>query len=133
MVLDSEFFTKLLRFGLVGLSGVVVDFGVTWICKEKLRFHKYLANSLGFCVATISNYLLNKYWTFKVFGSQGMFLEFSKFAGFALVGLLINNLVVFLLHGKLNLNFYLSKLIAIAIVSIWNFFGNYIYTFAQLY
>ncbi|MBK1441492.1 GtrA family protein [Parapedobacter sp. ISTM3] len=130
MVFDSEFFAKFLRFGIVGLSGVVVDFGVTWTCKEKLRFHKYIANSLGFCVATVSNYLFNKYWTFKVISNQGMFLEFSKFLGFALVGLLINNLVVIILHGKSKLNFYLSKLIAIAIVSIWNFLGNYIYTFS---
>ncbi len=130
MVVDSDLFTKFLRFGLVGLSGVVVDFGITWICKERLRLHKYLANSLGFCTATVSNYLLNKYWTFHAVGQQGMLFEFSKFAGFALVGLVINNLVLFLLHGKMKLNFYLSKLIAIAIVSIWNFLGNYLYTFS---
>ncbi|SEL06393.1 GtrA family protein [Parapedobacter koreensis] len=130
MVFDSEFFAKFLRFGVVGLSGVVVDFGVTWVCKEKFRFPKYLANSLGFCVATVNNYLLNKYWTFKVFGNQGLFLEFSKFVGFALVGLLINNLVLFILHGRSKLNFYLAKLIAIAIVSVWNFLGNYMYTFS---
>ncbi|PPL04677.1 GtrA family protein [Parapedobacter indicus] len=129
MVIDSEFFTKFLRFGLVGLSGVVVDFGITWLCKEKFKFHKYVANSLGFCTATVTNYLLNKYWTFHATG-QDMFFEFSKFVGFALVGLLINNLVLFLLHGKMKLNFYLSKLIAIAIVSIWNFLGNYLYTFS---
>ncbi len=130
MVIDSDFLTKFLRFGLVGLSGVVVDFGITWIAKEKLRLHKYVANSLGFCTATVSNYLLNKYWTFHAIGQQGMFFEFSKFLGFALFGLFINNLVLFLLHGKMKLNFYLSKLIAIAIVSLWNFLGNYLYTFS---
>ncbi len=130
MVVDTEFFAKFLRFGLVGFSGVLVDFGVTWICKERFRFHKYVANSLGFCTATVTNYLLNRSWTFKVIGNQGMFLEFSKFAGFALVGLLINNLVLWFLHGRLKLNFYLSKLIAIAIVSVWNFLGNYSYTFS---
>ena len=129
MVIDPEFLSKFLRFGLVGLSGVTVDFGVTWIAKEKFHFHKYIANSLGFCTATVSNYLLNKYWTFHTDGQPGMLFEFSKFAGFALAGLAINNLVLFLLHGKLKLNFYLSKLIAIAIVSVWNFLGNYFYTF----
>jgi len=130
MELDSGFFFKFLRFGLVGLSGVVVDFGVTWLGKERLGLHKYIANSLGFSTATVSNYFLNKYWTFQSAGQQGMFVEFSKFAGFAVVGLLINNAVLFVLHGKLKLNFYLSKLIAIGIVSIWNFLGNYLYTFS---
>ena len=129
MAIDPEFFTKFLRFGIVGLSGVVVDFGITWLSKEKLRFHKYVANCIGFCTATVSNYWLNKYWTFHATGQQALLFEFSKFVGFALVGLLINTLVLFLLHGKLKLNFYLSKLAAIAIVSIWNFLGNYLYTF----
>lgn len=129
MTIDPEFFTKFLRFGIVGLSGVVVDFGVTWISKEKLRFHKYLANTMGFCTATVSNYWLNKYWTFHATGQQALLFEFSKFVGFALVGLLINTLVLYLLHGKMKFNFYLSKLVAIAIVSIWNFLGNYLYTF----
>lgn len=130
MVLDAEFFAKFLRFGLVGFSGVLVDFGVTWICKEKFRLHKYIANSLGFSTATVSNYLLNKFWTFQVVNNQGMFLEFSKFLGFAVVGLLISNLVIWLLHGRWKFNFYLSKLLAIAIVSVWNFLGNYSYTFS---
>jgi putative flippase GtrA len=24
-----------LKFGFVGFSGVIVDFGITWVCKEK--------------------------------------------------------------------------------------------------
>jgi hypothetical protein len=35
-----------------------------------------------------------------------------------------------LIHGKLKYNFYLSKLFAIGMVTIWNFFANYYITFA---
>lgn len=130
MELSGDLISKFFKFGLVGLSGVVVDFGITWIGKERLRLHKYLANSLGFTAATISNYFLNKFWTFKSVGHDALFLEFSKFFGIALAGLLINNLILFLLHEKLKFNFYLAKVFAIAIVAIWNFMGNYIYTFS---
>lgn len=130
MELSGDLINKFLKFGLVGLSGVVVDFGVTWVCKEKLRLHKYLANSLGFVVATVNNYLLNRFWTFRVIGQDATFLEFSKFFGIALVGLLINNLILFVIHEKLRVNFYLAKVFAIGVVAIWNFMGNYIYTFS---
>lgn len=131
MELSDDFISKFLKFSLVGLSGVAVDFGITYLCKEKLRLHKYLANSCGFMVATVSNYLLNKFWTFHVPGRDTMFLEFSKFFGIALAGLLINNLILYVIHEKMGLNFYLAKVFAIGIVAIWNFMGNYIYTFSS--
>ena len=62
----STFFgTSFLKYGLSGLLGMALDFSVTWICKEKLLLNKYFANSLGFCMAVINNFLLNRYWTFE--------------------------------------------------------------------
>lgn len=55
---------QFIKFCVVGGSGVFVDFGVTYLCKEWLRLNKYLANSLGFLCASTSNYVLNRIWTF---------------------------------------------------------------------
>ncbi len=129
--LDPQLITKFIMFSIVGASGVVVDFSVTWLFKEKVRIHKYIANSLGFIVATISNYLLNRFWTFYTVDAQAKFNEFSKFFFIALIGLVINNAILYLFHEKLKWNFYLSKLVAIGIVSIWNFSFNYLYTFTS--
>ncbi|WP_205966342.1 GtrA family protein [Parapedobacter sp. SGR-10] len=129
--LDPQLITKFIMFSIVGASGVVVDFSVTWLFKEKVRIHKYIANSLGFIVATISNYLLNRFWTFYTVDAQAKFNEFSKFFFIALIGLAINNAILYLFHEKLKWNFYLSKLVAIGIVSIWNFSFNYLYTFTS--
>jgi putative flippase GtrA len=126
---NPDFFEKFVKFGVVGFSGIFVDFGVTYLCKEKLRIHKYVANSLGFILATISNYLLNRYWTFSN-GQSAQFSQFGKFFGIAIIGLVLNNLLIYFFNDKLKINFYVSKAIAIVIVSVWNFLGNYLYTFA---
>jgi len=127
--LHSDFIEKFLKFGVVGFSGIFVDFGVTYFCKEKLKIHKYVSNSLGFTIATISNYLLNRYWTFNT-GQGAQFVQFGKFFGIAMIGLVLNNLLIYLFNDKLKVNFYMSKAFAIVIVSFWNFLGNYLYTFA---
>jgi putative flippase GtrA len=127
--LSESFIYKFIRFGLVGFSGIFVDFGTTYLLKEKLKVHKYLANSCGFLLATVSNYLLNRYWTFQSTDPKA-FEQFGKFFVIALIGLLFNTLIIYVLNDKLKINFYLSKVFAIAAVSIWNFFANYIYTFA---
>lgn len=61
---NKAFILKFIKFGVVGLSGMVVDFGITYLFKERLKIHKYVANSLGFIVATGTNYSLNRLWTF---------------------------------------------------------------------
>ncbi len=119
---------RFIRFGIVGASGMIVDFGVTWLCKEKLRWNKYVSNSLGFILAASNNYFWNRLWTFHS-ESVEIVREYSTFVLIALVGLGLNNLIIWLLHEKAHLNFYLSKLIAIGCVMIWNFSMNYVFTF----
>ncbi len=127
--LSRTFLVKFIKFGMVGFSGVFVDFGITYVCKEWLRIQKYIANSIGFIVAASSNYFLNRVWTFKS-QNPDVATEYTEFFIISLVGLGIANLIVFLIHGKLKQNFYLSKLFAIGMVTIWNFFANYYITFA---
>ena len=129
--MNSAWWTILLRFvrfGLVGASGMVIDFGVTWLCKEKLRWNKYLSNSLGFILAATNNYCWNRLWTFQSESGE-IAREYFSFVFIALIGLGLNNLILYLLHEKLHLNFYLSKLIAIGCVTLWNFSMNYVFTF----
>jgi putative flippase GtrA len=119
---------RFVRFGIVGASGMIVDFGVTWLCKEKLRWNKYLSNSLGFILAATNNYCWNRLWTFQS-ASREVAREYTSFVLISLVGLGLNNLIIYLLHEKLRLNLYLSKLMALGCVTIWNFSMNYVFTF----
>lgn len=128
--LSRTFLVKFVKFGIVGFSGVFVDFGVTYACKEWLKIQKYIANSIGFIVAASSNYILNRTWTFRSQNPE-VAREYTEFFVISLVGLGLANLIVFLVHGRLKQNFYLSKLFAIGVVTIWNFFANYYITFAR--
>ena len=129
MAIDKVLIIKFIRFCLVGFSGLIIDFGTTWLLKEKLRINKYIANSTGFTLAATSNYILNRIWTFHSVNKH-IFTEYSLFIIISLVGLAINNFVIFILNDKLKLNFYLSKLIAVVVVTCWNFIMNYLVTFS---
>lgn len=120
---------KFIKFSLVGFLGMVVDFSITWLLKEKCRLNKYLANSVGFVCAATNNYIFNRIWTFESH-QKNIPLEFLSFVVVALIGLLLNNLILYLLtEKKIISNFYLAKLIAIAVIVIWNFVANYLFTF----
>ncbi|HOG37220.1 MAG TPA: GtrA family protein [Paludibacteraceae bacterium] len=127
-MIDKIFILKFIKFCVVGASGMVVDFGVTWILKEKLKVNKYIANSIGFILAATSNYVWNRLWTFQSENS-GIAVEYLSFIGISIIGLLINNIVVYILNDKLKITFYLSKLFAICVVTLWNFLMNFFFTF----
>ena len=120
---------KFIKFCVVGFSGMVIDFGTTWILKEKARVNRYVANSTGFILAATSNYILNRFWTFQS-ENKHIITEYFSFILISLVGLLINNLLIFLFSDRMKFNFYLAKLIAIGVVTCWNFVMNYLITFS---
>lgn len=119
---------KFIKFCIVGFSGLIIDFIITYISKEKLNIHKYISNSLGFVIAVCTNYYLNRIWTFDSDSTQ-IFEEYTSFFIISIVGLITNNIFLYLFHEKLEKKFYTSKFIAILLTSFWNFFANYFYTF----
>ncbi len=127
-MIDKIVLLKFLKFCVVGFSGMIIDFGTTWLLKEKARVNKYIANSTGFILAATSNYIWNRVWTFQSENNQ-IAVEYLSFILISIAGLGINNLVIYLLNDKLKFNFYLSKLLAIGVVTIWNFIMNFIITF----
>jgi putative flippase GtrA len=127
-IFSREILFKFLKFGIVGCSGMVVDFGFTYLFKEIVKIHKYIANAIGFTLAASSNYVFNRYWTFH---SHNPYIatEYTKFLIFSMIGLGINTLVIWAMVSRYKFNFYLSKLFAIGVVTVWNFFINLAYTF----
>lgn len=125
-----EYLVKITKFGLVGLTGMCVDFFITWLLKEKAKLNKYVANSIGFTCAVINNFFLNLQWTFQA-GGQNTHIYFIKFFSIALIGLALNNFFIYLFSHRLQLNFYVSKAIAVALVFIWNFMANNHFNFSN--
>lgn len=123
-MLRTELARKIIRFGLVGASGMVLDYGVTFLCKEVFLFDKYIANFFGFAVAATSNYALNRRFVFQD-QARSHRRQYTGFIAIAMIGLTLNSAIIWLLTDKfMNLNFYFAKGIAIGIVFIWNFVLN---------
>ena len=129
---------QFIRFGIVGLSGVLVDFGITWLLKERAGINRYVANAAGFLSAASTNYILNRIWTFSSTNPE-IAKEYLLFLVISIAGLAINSLIIWFLsekvpmpvfHSKEKLKFYFAKLIATGVVTLWNFLMNYYFTFS---
>jgi putative flippase GtrA len=77
---------------------------------------------VAFCVAVISNFLLNRRWTFHHTGP--MIPHFGRFFIVSLIGLGLNLLSFTLLHNVAGVEVHVSQLLAIFIVTPLNFVGS---------
>ena len=127
-MMSNELIWKFFKFGVVGFTGLLVDFGITWLLKERLKLNAYLASSTGFTCAVINNFLLNRIWTFENHDPE-VAVQFGKFAVVSAVGLVLNNSIIYLLKERFGFNFYVAKLVATAVVLLWNFWSNMQFTF----
>ncbi len=123
-------FKTFLRYSLVGLSGTCVDLGVLVFLVEIFAVRPEIGNIFSFILAVVNNFVWNKYWTFK--HKEGKFAkQLTQFFIISIVGLIVNiTLLPFLI--SLGLWYVYAKIAIIALVMMWNFFGNSIWTFRKL-
>ncbi|MBP5516650.1 MAG: GtrA family protein [Bacteroidales bacterium] len=133
--LEKEFILRFLRFCVVGVSGTIVDFAITWLFRDIIGIHELIANAIGFTLAATNNYILNRIWTW---GSheKNVGVEYLKFFIVSLIGLGLNTLILsLLLHvftfANDDLNFWCAKVVATFVVMLWNFLANNFFTFRK--
>lgn len=119
---------RFFRFGLVGFSGVFVDLGVFYLLRSQ---NLGLTSSAAISgeLAIINNFLWNDFWTFGDIsslqpGKRQRLKRLLKFNIICLAGLALNVLIVNFFFNILGINEYVAKLIAIAAVTVWNFWLN---------
>jgi putative flippase GtrA len=87
----------------------------------------YVANALGFAVSVMTNYYLNRRWTFRSTGRVAA--EFTKFLAVSLVAYVVNLGIFTVAHTVFDLRGNVSQLIAIACVMPVNFVFNKLWSF----
>jgi len=121
---------QLIKFGLVGLSGYVVNLAVFALLVGPLGVHHLLAAVLAFCVAVTNNFLWNRYWTFKP-GEAHPAFQAARFFVVSIAALLVNLVVLEALLTASGLGELPAQAVAVAVAMPFNFLGNKLWTFAD--
>jgi putative flippase GtrA len=121
---EDALLIQFFRYVLVGGLAFVVDFGGLYVLTEHAGLHYLTANALAFLLGLTTNYLLSVTWVFsrRTLDSRGR--EFAIFAAVGIVGLGINELVMWLLTDHAGAHYMVSKLAATAVGLLWNFGGR---------
>jgi dolichol-phosphate mannosyltransferase len=119
---------QLLKFGLVGGSGYLINLAAFALLAGSLGVHHVAAAIGAFGVAVTNNFLWNRYWTFGP-GDGPAHFQAARFFAVSLASLALNIAVLELLISHRLTGELTAQAIAVAVAMPFNFLGNKLWTF----
>ena len=122
-----------MKFGLVGVIAFIIDWGILNLLVGVFRMHNVLAATISFIISLIFNYIASMKLVFKHRDDMARWMEILIFVIGALIGLFMNDAIIWISTYGMNHDAYVSqsteylirtnvgKLIATAVVMVWNF------------
>jgi putative flippase GtrA len=118
---------KFIKFLGVGGAATAIQYGILMLLVELASVTPVVASTVGYIVSGLVNYTLNYHFTFGSSARHGV--AGSKFIVVALVGLLINSSIVFLMNELGGLHYMASQVIATVCALVWNFTAHKCWTY----
>jgi dolichol-phosphate mannosyltransferase len=118
---------KAVRFGIVGLTGIVVNQGLLIYLKEFAGFALPAASIVAIEVSILSNFILNDLWTFRGDGKHalsGRWQRLVSFQGVSIGGAVINFVILNVLALFLGVDYRIANILGILVAFAWNFLVN---------
>ncbi|HLM51644.1 MAG TPA: GtrA family protein [Solirubrobacteraceae bacterium] len=117
---------QLVRFGLVGASGFVVNLAVYTLALPVVDYR--VAASLAFVIALANNFGWNRHWTFRAADGHAGF-QAARFVAVSLAAFAVNLMVLQLLVDGIDLPEIPAQVMAVLAATPVNFVGNKLWSF----
>jgi putative flippase GtrA len=115
---------QLFRSIIAGAIAFAVDFGTLFILTEYFHIYYLISSCISFIFGVTTVYILSVIFVFKARAFKNRALEFGIFAFIGVIGLGLNQLILWFFTEKVHFHYLASKVVATAIVFLWNFFSR---------
>ena len=120
---------KFFFFSGIGALATAVQYAILVALVETIALEPTLASTIGFAASACLNYILNYHLTFT--SAKPHAEAAAKFGVIAALGLLLNALIMAAGTRGLHVHYVVVQIAATAIVLLWNFTGNYLWSFRE--
>lgn len=126
---------RFLKYGLVGLSGVVINEFFLFFFTEHVGLFYLISSLIAIELSIVSNFTWNELWTFKdrVDNHKKFPKRLVKFNLVSVGGIILNISVLFVITSFFGFHYLISNLFGIAAATLWNYFINLKWTFKSDY
>lgn len=118
---QEKLLVQIFRFGIVGVVATIIDFVFLYLFKEVCNFNVVVANTLSFVISVLYNYFASLTFVFDVNEEKSKSRNFIIFIICSVIGLGINDLIVWIITDILSIHYMISKVVATIVVMVFNF------------
>ena len=123
----KDLINQILRFGLIGGLAFVIDYGLMIFCTEVLGIYYLISSTISFTVSVIFNYIASVKWVFQINNGKKQSQNLAFFITFSVIGLGINQLIMWIGSDFMHISYMIVKLFATFIVMIFNYITRKMY------
>lgn len=117
---------QLFKFGIVGVIAFAIDYGFLYLLTELIGINYLISSAISFSISVIFNYIASIKFVFDI-GHKQTYKDVILFIVLSIIGLLINQIIMFLGVENISLNYMITKIGATAIVMVYNFITRKIF------
>lgn len=120
----KKLIAQFMKFGVVGVIAFFIDY-LTMIALTELAGVPYLiSTTISFIVSVIFNYIASMRYVFAHKEGMSRGKEFIIFVILSAIGLVINDISMYVGVEFMGIDYRITKIFATAIVAVWNFFSR---------
>ncbi|MBA4700380.1 MAG: GtrA family protein [Ruminococcus sp.] len=123
----TSLWKQIIRFAVVGGSAFLIDYSIMILLTEFFGINYLISNAISFTISVIYNYLLSVHWVFDVNGGRSQTQDFLVFIILSVIGLGINQLIMWLCVDKIGIFYMISKIGATGVTMVYNFITRKIF------
>lgn len=135
---NRPWLARYIKFAFIGGIGALINLAVLWTSVEIFFVHYLWAAVIAFVIADTNNFIWNRWWTFRSKGK--VHVQYSQFLLVSVDGLMLNLIILKTIvedimpalgigEDRASMFLVVAQLIAIFMVSIFNFIANSLWTF----
>ena len=121
---------QFMKFGVVGISSFIIDLGL-YIILLTAGLHYLISATVAFTVSVVFNYVFSMRYVFRHKEGMSRKREFTIFAVLSLIGLVFNDAIIWIGVDHFGGGEIIWKVIATAMVTMWNFITRKIFLDAR--
>ncbi len=123
----KKLISQFMKFGVVGVIAFIIDFGVMVFLTEVFAVPYLISTTIAFTVSVIFNYVASMRYVFVRKDDMSRRREFIIFVLLSVIGLVLNDVFMWLLVDFFFIDYRISKIITTVLVAIWNFVSRKIF------
>ena len=113
---------QFIKFAGVGFVAFFIDYGLLIFFTEVLGIYYLVSATMSFTISVVFNYVASMRYVFTHRDDISRTREFAIFIILSIVGLMLNNVGMFIGVAVLGVDYRITKVIATACVTVFNFF-----------